>query len=704
MIADKVVRSACELCNAGCGVLIYLRDDKPIRVEGDPDNPVNKGALCVKGQASLEYLYHPDRLKHPLKRVGKRGKGKWRQITWNEALDTIATELTKTKEKYEGESVVFIRGGAKGYQDSYLARFANVFGAPNVTSMAPICHMPREHASVITGGFMALPDYEYPPACIVLWALNICSTAIGECKRVNEALEKGSKLIVIDPGETVFAQKADIWVKPRPCSDLALALGMINVIINESLFNKDFVENWTVGFDKLKVHIQDYPPEKVEEITWVPAETTREAARFYATNKPACIAWGNGIDNNINNFQTSRAIAILRAITGNLGKPGGDLEWSPPGIVPKGSPELLQQDALPPDVRAKRINAKDSMLPTIFYALPQSIVKAMIKADPYPIRAAFVQGSSLLHTYTNAQEVYYALKSLDFLVVTDFFMTPTAELADIVLPVATYLESDSLHESEYMPAVNVIQKVAQVGECWSDCKICNELAKRLGLGNYFWEDDKQALDFILKPKGLTFDEFRKVGVISGSKQYRRYEKNGFNTPSSKVELYSSQLEEWGFDPLPVYHEPPESPYSEPELAKEYPLVFTNWKSAPFQHSGGRQIETLRGSHPEPLVHIHSETASKLGIEDGDWVFIETKRGRIKQKAALTPNIDPRVVILEYGWWFPEREDPELHGWAESNLNILTDSKPPYSRELGSATLRGILCKVYKASRPRESRI
>jgi len=696
MIGERVVRSTCELCNSGCGVLVYLRDGKPVRVEGDPDNPVNKGALCVKGMASLDYLYHQDRLKHPLKRVGERGKGKWQQITWDKALNVVAAELTKTREKYGAESVVFIRGGAKGYQDSYLARFANVFGTPNVASMAPICYVPRNHASVTTYGFMALPDYEYPPACIMIWALNTCSSAIGECRRVNEALGKGSKLVVIDPDETVFAQRADIWVKPRPCSDLALALGMINVIMNEGLFDKDFVEKWTVGFDKLKAHIQNYSPEKVEEITWVPAETIREVARLYAASKPACIAWGNGIDNNINNFQSARAIAILRAITGNIGRPGGDVEWSPSGIVPKGAPELLQQEALSPDVRARRISAGDGMLPINFYALPQSVIKAIIKSDPYPIRAAFVQGGSLLHTYSNAQEVYQALKSLDFLVVTDFFMTPTAELADVVLPVATYLEIDSLHESEYMIAVGIIQKVAQTGECWSDYKILSELAKRLGLGNYFWEGDKQALDFILKPAGLTFDEFRKVGVISGSKQYRKYEKNGFNTPSGKVELYSSQLEEWGFDPLPVYHEPPESPYSEPELAREYPLVFTNRKLAPFQHSGGRQIASLRGSHPQPVVKIHTETAGKLGIEEGDWVYIETKRGRIKQKAALTPNVDPRVVILEYGWWFPEK-DSELHGWVESNLNILTDNKPPYAREMGSATLRGILCKVCRTT-------
>lgn len=697
MSTEKVVKTACELCNAGCGVLIHLKDGKPVRVEGDPANPVNKGAICIRGRNSLEYVYHPDRLKHPLKRVGERGKGKWKQITWDEALNTISSELTKVKEKYGAEAVAFIRGGAKGYQDSYIARLANVFGTPNVASMAYICYVPRVNGSMHTYGFMALPDYEYPPACIVLWGVNTCVSAIGDCKKTNEALEKGSKLVVIDPGETVFSKKADIWVKPRPCSDLALALGMINVIINEELFDKNFVENWTVGFDELRKHIQDYSPEKVAEITWVPAEKIREVARFYATNKPACIAWGNAIDNNINNFQCARAISILRAITGNISRPGGDLEWLIAGIVPKSSPELLQQDALPPEMRNKRISAAEGLLPTIFYALPQNVVKAILKADPYPIRAAFIQGGSLLHTYSNSKEVCETLKSLDFLTVTDFFMTPTAELADIVLPVATYLEIDSLHESEYAPIVNVIQKVTEIEECWSDLKIYSELAKCMGLGKYFWEDDKQALDFILKPAGLTFDEFRKVGVITGSKQYRKYEKNKFNTPSGKVELYSNRLKEWGFDPMPVYHEPPESPLSEPELAKEYPLVFTNWKLASFQHSAGRQVHSLRKTHPEPLTIINTETAKELGIKEGNWVYIETKRGRIKQKATLSPNIDPRVVMPEYGWWFPERKDSEMYDWAESNINILTNNEKPYAREMGSATLRGILCKVYKAS-------
>jgi len=235
-----------------------------------------------------------------------------------------------------------------------------------------------------------------------------------------------------------------------------------------------------------------------------------------------------------------------------------------------------------------------------------------------------------------------------------------------------------------------------VAECRSDFEITNELAKRLGLQDLFWENMKKFFDAVLKPTGLSFDEFRKKGVVGGTKEYRKYEKSGFDTPSGKVELFSGRLESWGFDPLPEYHEPPETPLSAPELTRAYPLVMTNRKSIYYLHSCGRQIKSLRSAHPEPVVYIHPETAARLSIDHGDWVYIETKRGRIKQKAVLSAKVDPRVVCADFGWWFPEKGFSELYGWAESNLNILTDDQPPDGPETGSANLRGLLCKVYKA--------
>jgi anaerobic selenocysteine-containing dehydrogenase len=241
------------------------------------------------------------------------------------------------------------------------------------------------------------------------------------------------------------------------------------------------------------------------------------------------------------------------------------------------------------------------------------------------------------------------------------------------------------------------QKVAKVGESWSDLRIILKLAEKMELGEYFWNDAESFFDVILKPIGLTFEEFRKIAIIPSSKRYRGFEVSGFETPSGKVELYSSQLKKWGLDPLPRYHELPETPFSAPELAKEYPLIFTSWKPVQYRHSAGRQITTLRGGHPEPVVNIHPQTAEDIGVNDGDWAFIETKRGRIKQKVVITDKLDPRVVIADYSWWFPEKGISDLYGWAESNLNVLTDNGPPYNAELGTVNLRGILCKVYRAS-------
>lgn len=695
---DRIVKSTCGLCQTGCGVLIRLQHNKAVQVKGDPDSPVNKGVLCAKGLASLEYLNHPDRLKHPLRRKGGRGDGQWEQISWDEALDTVAQELTKAKTVYGPQGLIFMRGSFKGgYQGTFLGRFANALGAPNIASMASVCYVPRAVGSNLTHGYNPVPDYEYPPACIVVWGANLADTRIGEHGQTVRALKRGSKLIVIDPRKIGLSEKADLWLQPRPGSDLALGLGLINVIINEHLYDEDFVSSWTVGFEELKTHVQAYSPEVVERLTWVKASTIEQTARLYTAAKPSIIQLGNAIDHNMNNFQTARAVSILRAITGNLGVPGGELFCSSPEILtPLGSAELDLRDNISAAQRAKRLNAKDGLLPMLFYSLPQSIVKAILHDEPYPIRAGFIQGGNMLLTYSNALQTYSALKKLDFLAVADMFMTPTAALADIVLPVATYLEHDSIVAPPYYPVAQVQQKVAQVGDCRSDYEIINDLAQRLGLSEYFWESEQASLDYILNPAGLTFEEFRNIAILQGQKMYRRHEKDGFKTPSGKVELFSDRLKKWGFDPLPTWHEPPETPLSAPELAKEYSLVFTSWKSGVFRHSGGRQISSLRDAHPEPVVWLHPDTAGKQGIADGDRVYIETPRGQIRQKARLTNDIDPRVAGVDYAWWFPEHGPENLYGWKEANLNVLTEDGPPYGREMGTTNLRGILCRIRKA--------
>lgn len=693
---ERVVKSTCELCYQGCGVLIHMEGDRPVRVTGDPDDPVSRGAICIKGASSLEYLTNPLRLRHPLKRVGPRGEGHWREVTWDEALDEIASRLGELKAAHGPETVVFMRGAAKGYQDVYSSRFANAFGSPNVSSTSHLCFVCRANAQMLTYGALVLPDYEYPPALMLMWAVNTHNTAAGEWKRTMAALGKGSKLIVIDPWQSELAKAASLWAKPRPATDLALALAMIHVIIAEELYDRGFVDSWTVGFDKLTEHVKDCTPEWAQEVTWVPAETIREIARAYATTKPATLVLGNGIDNNINNFQTGRAAAILRAVTGNLGIPGADIEWSQAGATAKGSPELNAQAAVPAGVRAKWLSANDGLMPIVHYALPQTVFSAILTGEPYPIRGVFVQGASLLTTMPDSKATRDALEKVEFLVVSDLFMTPTAELADFVLPVACFLELNSVHEGEYVQAANVVQKVADTPECRSDYQIFAGLARRMGLATYFDSEEKM-LDSLIAPSGVSFQEFKRIGAVAGSRQYRRHEGAGFNTPTKKVELYSARLAEWGFDPLPTYREPPESPMSEPELAEKYPFVLTNHKVQPYQHSQGRMISSLRRAHSEPVVHIQTGTAGKLGISEGDWVFIETPRGRIRQRANLVDSIDPRVVIADYGWWFPEKDASSLHGWAESNLNMLTYAGRPWGKEMGTPTLRGLVCNVRRIS-------
>ena len=470
---------------------------------------------------------------------------------------------------------------------------------------------------------------------------------------------------------------------------------MINVIIKEGLYDKSFIAEWTIGFNELKRHIEDYPPERVEEITWVEKGTIEDIARVYATTSPACIQMGNALEHTINSFQTVRAISILKALTGNLSVPGGEVFRKPLPIPDRYAPELTLDHMLPEEKKKIRLGSDHGFAPFYQYAHPPAVIRAILQGKPYPVRTAYVQGANLLVTYPNAKKVFEALMGLDFLVVADLFMTPTAALADIVLPAASYLEFDSIVNPPYYPIAQVQQKVAELDECWSDFKILNELAKKMDLGEFFWENERDFLDVILKPMGIDFDEFRERETLSGDKEYYHYKLKGFATPSGKVELFSDRLREWGLDPLPVYYEPPETPFSNPELAKEYPLTLTSWKSEYYRHSGHRHIKALREYHPEPLVYIHPDTATELGITEGDWVWIATKRGRIKQKAAFSEDINPRVVGVDYAWWFPEKGADQQYGWRESNINILTDDTPPYNRELGSTNLRGILCKVYK---------
>jgi len=689
----RIVKSICRICYNSCGVQIHLKDNVPFKVEGDPENPMNKGVLCPKGYASLEYMNHPDRLRYPLKRVGPKGKGRWDRISWDEALENVAQGLNKVKERYGVLATVFIRGASKGLSDDMLARFANVFGSPNITSPAPYCFVPGSRAAGLSYGYYQYPDFDFGPRTILLWGVNPPATNPCDHEEIKRARANNAKLIVIDPLESELTRSADHWIRLRPGTDVALCLGIMNIMINENLFDEEFVRDWTVGFDKLKKHVQRYSLEEVEKITWVPAALIRKVAKLYAVQKPGVIIWGNGIETNINSFQTCRAIAMLRAIAGNLGVPGGEVHHNTPGGILRGDPDFLCQGNIPRDIRDQRLSKSDGILPVNYYTLPQKIVRAILAHDPYPVHAAYVQAANILTHWPNADKSVKALEKLGFLVVADQFMTPTAAMADVVLPAATYLEFDSIEQPWNYPIASAQQKVAQVGEARSDCMILNELLRKLGYLDYVFEGPEELMNRVVKPAGITFEEFRKIGYFLGPKLYRHYEKSGFKTDSNKVELYSEKLDAWGFDPLPVFREIPGIADSGPGPAEEFPLVLITRKSNVYRHSGGRQIPSLRDKHPDPVLKIHSETGARLTIKEGDRVYIATKKGKIEQRAAFCDTLDPRVVEVDYAWWFPEEKGDS--SWRRSNVNILTDDALPCNREMGSPNLRGILCKVWR---------
>jgi len=694
---EQVIRTNCRTCHGGCGVLVHFRDGYITRIEGDPDFPTNHGTMCSKGLATLQLVYHPDRLKHPLKRAGNKGEGQWQRITWEEALSIIANKLGQVKRDYGSECIAVGQGTGREYDD-FLSRFAYLLGTPNVFGSGHMCYLPRLGAALITCGKLPVFDYDSNPACVMVWGSNVVWTNADEYtgENLSRSLSQGAKLIVVDPRLTYLAGRADIWLQLRPGTDTALALGMTNVIINEGLYDKEFVARYVYGWEEFVKRVQEYPLDKVEEITWVPADKVKEAARLYAQTKPACIQWGVAIEQTINSTDNNRILIDLMAITGNLDVPGGNVFFVPPQV--RTVSQFTLYEKLPPEQKEKMLGGNTYKLAQrMRLVTPKMIWDAILTGKPYPIKAVLLHGSNPVITRANANEVYKALSQVEFLVVTDFFLTPTAELADIVLPAATWLETDCLGGYFFRHGyIFPRKKIIQIGECWPDHKIFNELGKRLGQEE--WAADVEAdLNHILEPSGLNWQQVREKSYLRGKMEYRKHERKGFSTPTGKVELYSTIFEKWGYDPLPRHREIPESPVSKPEMAKEYPyILITGARSPVFFHSEHRMIPWLREIHPDPVVEIHPQVAKKHGIKDGDWVFIESPRGRVKQRARLTTGIDPRVVAAEHGWWFPEIKSPD-HGWKESNVNILTDNDPEgYDAAMGSTNLRVLLCKIYPA--------
>jgi anaerobic selenocysteine-containing dehydrogenase len=782
-------------------VLAHIEDGKLVKIEGDPDHPWNQGRLCARCLAMTQYVYHPDRLTRPLKRVGERGEGKWQEISWDEAFDLIEERLGRIREKFGPESVIFSMGTGRDI-GAWICMLAYAYGSPNVMfALSGIaCYSPRISAVETVQGDYCILDaaqwfpqrYDDPrykiPECIVIWGYDIPATCPDNVfgHWILDLMKKGTQIICIDPRLSWFASRAKKWLRLRPGTDGALAMGFLNVIINEGLYDQEFVEKWTNApflirsdtgkllrasdlaegespdnfvvwdtagerpaiwdsdaveyqspdvepalqgvyeialwggkavhcrtvWDVFCERVNEYPAERVAEITWVPEEDIVDAARFYAKSKPASIHWGVPLDMTPAITPTVQAITVLWCITGNLDVPGGNVisryAFDAVAYALPGAEGVIKLDSREADEKRIGRDRYGPLRKFIWRAQTDLVLDQISSEAPYPIKGMWIQACNLLGGIgLEPKRWLEALKKLDFVVAVDLFMTPTTQFADVVLPAATFLEKEAVR-TWWVP-LQTINKAISVGECKPDIEINFELAKRFD-PNFRWNTIHELFDEILKPSGMTFEQLQEKGWTfppegHPSSPYHRYEKGllrkdrkpGFQTPSGKVELYSSLREGWGLEPVADYEEPPLTPVSQPELAREYPLILsTGRRSAVYFHTEHRMIPWLRQLDPDPVVEIHPDTASALDIGDGEWVWIENWLGRCKFKAKVTLVVPPWMVMAAHGWWFPEEPgaEPSLFGMWKSNINQLIPMGYQGKDGLG-APIKHILCKVYK---------
>lgn len=689
-VPDGIVKTACELCPWGCGMEVHIKNGQLERVTGNREHPLNEGFLCPKGHAARDIVYSKERITHPM----KRENGDWHRITWDEALDICAEKLHSIKDTHGPRSLAVaigmpvLLGGNTTV--SFLRRFCDIYGTPNCFSVESICFRCRIAANILTIG--KFPAADIPSAkTIMVWGNNPHASSPPTGKRIDRAVKKGARLIVIDPRKTAAANKADIHLQIRPGTDGALALGMLNVIINEEIYDRDFVTNWTVGFDELRKGVAGYDPKSVEKITWIPAESIQRAARLFATNGPSCIVQGtNSLDQHVNGLQNSRALAILFAITGNLDRVGGMVTTSRVHISPIRIPEKMEGKPLGVD-----------KFP-LFYEIwgrsfgegqGMELADTILSGNPYPIIGLIIAASNPVVTWPNSDKMKKAIESLEFSAVMDMRMTPTARLCNLFLPAATFLERTELCDYygtlHAVPFITLRQKILQAGEAKSDVEFWFELGRRMGYGEFFpWNSVEEALDYALSSTPLTVEKLKEHsgGLPYGERRIDYYKEKGFPTPSGKVELFSKTLEELGHDPIPCHRESPESPMTNQDMARDYPLILTTGaRSVEFLHSEYRDIPRLTRKRPEATAQIHPDTAGSFSIQDGEEIILENKRGSITIKANVTEDILPGVVSVP-------------HGWEDSNINLMTDniSADPIT---GYPLLKSLLCRIRKKSNP-----
>jgi anaerobic selenocysteine-containing dehydrogenase len=789
------IHGYCALCLARCGTVATVEGGRFTRLDPDPSHPTGH-AICAKGRAAPELVAHPDRLRYPLRRTrpkGDRDPG-WERIGWDEALSMTAAAMRRAADRHGPQAVAFTVSSpattAIGDSTGFIQRLANAFSTPNLAFPLDVCGWGRAFAtrytygvgSVGVGSGDAMPDIA-GSGVMILWGYNPSFTRLTHATAVVAALRRGMRLIVVDPRRVGLAGKADLWLRVRPGTDGALALGLAHLMIERGWYDRDFIRDWSNGphlvradtgrlltqrdldpngdagrlfawdgaaarpvpydtstglyegggaslvldgeypvatprgdvlcrpaFELYARLCRRYPPEVVETICWIPRAQLEEAARLIWHARPVSYYAYSGHEHHANVTQTARAMSLLYALTGSFDRPGGNVQFAAPPAAAIAGQELSSAQQMAPAV-----GLAERPLGPARWGFPCTVdlYRAILEGTPYPVRAVIGFGANILLAHADGRRGRKALAALDFYAHADLFMNPTAELADVVLPVASAFEREGLklgfevsaEAQSYIqlrPAV-----VAPPGEARADTAIIFDLAVRLGLAAQFWNGDVDAAyRYQLAPTGITLEQMRAATGGVRLPLQTRYVKHaeldtkgaprGFATPSRKVELYSQTFLDHGYAPLPDFTEPPIGPVARPDLAARFPLILTSAKSSLFCQSQHRALPSLRKHAPHPEVALHPTAAQARGIADGDWVSIETPEGSVRARARLTADLDPRVVVGEHGWWQGCAElgvpgyDAFVPTGANLNLLIGTAARDPVS---GTASHKSYLCEL-----------
>lgn len=709
-------KGLCGICPAGCWVEVRLSDGKLIDIRADTSHRL--GMICQRGQAAPEIVYSEHRLKYPMKRVGPKGTYEFERVSWDEAYDIIVDRLNQIKMESGAEAVAIYTGrGAFDLSlcDMYKPREVAVssassvlfpFGSPNTMGVGALCYVSFAMiAPHVTMGRMLIDiftDIENAEM-LVVWGANPATDSPPlDMHRLEAAAKRGADIVVIDPRRTETARRTEAqWIPIRPGTDGALALSMIEVMIDEELYDEEFAENWCHGFEELKTYVQHFRPETAEHITGVPAETIRGLARRICNATGACPVMYTGLEYSNSGIQAIRAVLTLFALAGHLDVPGG-LGLAMPNSHFPINRSCNQEN---PNINLAVAHEKFpiySLYRGEFHA--SGLVDSVLNGEPYRIRALLIQGASLLTSWPQTALWRQTLAGLDFLVCIDRQLTADAAYADLVLPATTMFEN--LSYMVYGPIFRLREKLIEpIGEAHNDYLIMAELARRLGYEHLYPQTEEEMVRFALQGSGYTLEDVCAAGgwvkIPTPLMEYKKWQKGelrkdgkpGFDTPTGKFEIWSTVLEEYGYEPLPKYIEPKEGPRANPQLARTYPLVFNSGaRPRAYFRSQDHGIKSLLKDAPEPVVEINEEDAKVRGIQTGDLVEVRTPRGAVPFRARVTADIVKGAVECSMGGGSPV--GPKA--WREWNVNELTDLTN-YDEISGFPVFKALLCDVVKVA-------